>query len=385
MSYWKAKSGGGGGETLYIAMYNAFYLPGLPVAHLQRALDARLDRYVGSSWWTTWWRGAGSLTMVAVAVLLYTPVADSGRATVVLTLVLGTFTWLAHGTLSTLCAIFDPSHWAWMQTGFRSPEILGLALSGGLRLGHSPSVRHLEMFFVSTFALAAAGLAAFVSLMRSEAAVSLLAAKDAADAADARRDGGRQEQTPLVGVGGGGHDGPPEKPSSVGPGSRPPLLARYRVALFLTIYASVFQGGFFVYCTSSSGVNIEQILYFTRLFADLAGRPLARYIRPPWLVRSPSALASVAAARLSLMGAYFAYIFSAVPRSDAFVVALVVVFSVMSGYLVVLVYEGAAAAQVDEAGKAEAGRVMNLTFHQACVSAVVTSVCVAGAVGRRAR
>lgn len=57
-----------------------------------------------------------------------------------------------------------------------------------------------------------------------------------------------------------------------------------RLALFIIMFFSIFQASFFAYVTSSvKHRDIEQILYFVRLFSDLLGRPLTRVMRFPFL------------------------------------------------------------------------------------------------------
>lgn len=58
-----------------------------------------------------------------------------------------------------------------------------------------------------------------------------------------------------------------------------------RAALFIVMFFSILQAPFFAYVTSPvKGRNIEQILYFVRLFSDLLGRPLTRMFRSALLV-----------------------------------------------------------------------------------------------------
>lgn len=61
-----------------------------------------------------------------------------------------------------------------------------------------------------------------------------------------------------------------------------------RLALFVLMFFSIFQASFLAYVTSSvKHRDIEQILYFVRLFSDLLGRPLTRILRFSFLkVRS---------------------------------------------------------------------------------------------------
>lgn len=56
------------------------------------------------------------------------------------------------------------------------------------------------------------------------------------------------------------------------------------VALIVTMWCSIFQASFFAYVDSPRGRDIEQILYFVRLFCDLLGRPLTRLPRP-WFLK----------------------------------------------------------------------------------------------------
>ena len=56
------------------------------------------------------------------------------------------------------------------------------------------------------------------------------------------------------------------------------------IALFATMFFSILQASFFAYVTSPvKGRDIEQILYFDRLFSDLLGRPLTRLCRSSYL------------------------------------------------------------------------------------------------------
>lgn len=57
-------------------------------------------------------------------------------------------------------------------------------------------------------------------------------------------------------------------------------IAPLCAALMITIWSSIFQAAFFAYVNSPRDRNIEQTLYFVRLFADLLGRPLTFLPRP---------------------------------------------------------------------------------------------------------
>ena len=97
------------------------------------------------------------------------------------------------------------------------------------------------------------------------------------------------------------------------------------------MWCSIFQASFFAYVNSPHGREIEQILYFTRLFADLVGRPLTRLPRP-YFIQTKNQLLIASMLRISLMVLFFVYILvPSFPKSDAFVTILVAIFSIMNG------------------------------------------------------
>ncbi len=123
-------------------------------------------------------------------------------------------------------------------------------------------------------------------------------------------------------------------------------------------------------------LDTELILYFVRLFSDLIGRPLAHLPRPSF-VRSKDQIVRIAWVRMTLMVIFFSYIgFDWFPKSDIFIICIVCIFSVLSGYLAVLSYEYAAASLETKAGQALSGALMNSTFQLAAFSAVIMGVLV---------
>ena len=140
------------------------------------------------------------------------------------------------------------------------------------------------------------------------------------------------------------------------------LILPCRVAIFLNIWSSIFSAAFFAFVKPSGTMDTELVLYFVRLFSDLVGRPLARLPRPSW-VREKGQLVRLAGMRMILMVVFFSYIaFDWIPKSDAFIILVVLVFSVLSGYLAVISYEYAAGSLNTKAGQAMAGTLMNSTF-----------------------
>jgi hypothetical protein len=147
------------------------------------------------------------------------------------------------------------------------------------------------------------------------------------------------------------------------------------IALIIVMWCSIFQASFFAYVSSPRGREIEQILYFTRLFADLVGRPLTRLPRPSFL-KTKNQLLIACTLRTSIMVLFFVYfLVPSFPQSDAFVIILVAAFSIMNGYFTVLIYEYAAAGR-SKAEQTAATRLLNICFQGAAFAAVVMSVTI---------
>lgn len=175
VSYFKTQYG----AEFIVKLNCAYYLPGLPVALLQQWVDERLDARLGSA--TAYLgRVAGALVVAALAlVALPAEGADASAEGVVLALVaaLGAASFLAHGTATTLAAMFPPAATAWLQTGFRLPELYTLALFAAMNVGAHPDPAHLRLFLRLTAALALVGLLAWVRLVQHPATQALLDAR----------------------------------------------------------------------------------------------------------------------------------------------------------------------------------------------------------------
>lgn len=169
----------------------------------------------------------------------------------------------------------------------------------------------------------------------------------------------------------------------------------------MNIFTSIFTAAFYVFVPTAGGPlfgslggprveNVEEVLYFVRLFSDLLGRPLAGLPRP-WFLSSKKSLKNVGFIRFALSATFFMYIIQPhgldketseyprwlrLPESDAFIIVLVCVFSALSGYLSVLSYEYAASSLRTKKGQSNACTLMNTTFQVACFTAVALSVAI---------
>ena len=404
----------------YNKLYCAYYLPGLPVAFLQHKFDGYVDLHLGS-------RNAymlrGVVSFIVMTSILVLMVWWREQDTLIfLFMVLGIFSWLCHGTASMLASMYPAMAIAYLQTGFRCPEIYTIAIVAALNIGSHPSDRDLDLFFCVTALIVALSLVVWIMVAGSAASRRFFDLKDqrmrqlhlGTDTLDPNDDfnhrpeqdrerepllEGDRQNTSLDGSNNGRaaanaalgysstataalsvdvEDAADDDMLSDGTGaateisrirnasssgnnsnsnsSSSPSRSRmgvrdrkgassagrlsqhsgalrirtkqvlravedasmrntvYRkvfslcLALFITIWCSIFQASFFAYCDSPQGRDIEQILYFVRLFSDLLGRPLTRFTRP-WFLQENNHVLNASIVRTLLMVVFFAYIF----------------------------------------------------------------------------
>lgn len=335
IAYFKARQG----ASFYVKLYCAFYLPGLPVSLLQQRYDEDFDRVFGS--FTSFMVRLVLGMCIKVAILLFMPFIPNmfsqavvPSAILVCMILIGGFSWLCHGTACMLCSMFPSSSTKWLQTGFRTPELYTVLVVSLLSLGSSASESHIILFYFMTALVVLLGLVSWIRVCSSRPARYFFALKDQAY----QRSSGNDETSPLVG--GDTEKRPWDLSSSSNgaagaaePGGRvesreyvAQVIRPARIAIFLNIASSIFSAAFFAYVKPVGKYDVEVILYFTRLFSDLVGRPLAGLPRP-WFVRTMPSLVRMALLRMILMVIFFMYIiFPGLVQSDLFITCVVAVF-----------------------------------------------------------
>lgn len=464
----------------YVALYCGFYLPGFPVSIFQYLWNEKIDRWYGSqnSFFT---RGVIGFTLLAF-VLFSMLWVDQRVAMVILFSLLGVGCWWLHGTASMLASLFPKVAIAYLQIGFRCPEIFSVVAVYFLDLGKDATIEHLAIFYKLTAIIVLLCFGVYVMVTSSSVAVRYFQDKDyrirsgtsCVDFSTSEA-GTDEESLSLLGKQGyvdisnpptttkrgatvsaellsyedddealdewmvvrpssscltiSGDHSPPfnssmqrydaksippasfeQKDSSIQSiSSVGKFLCRYAcilpaqwlgnmikfmfnfmykddpiflavcpicVALMITMWSSIFQASFFAYVDSQRGWNIEQILYFTRLFSDLLGRPLTFLPRPSF-IKTPDQLLQVAMIRGFLLIIFFLYTFiPSFPQSDWFIVFFVACYSLSSGYIAVLCYEYAASETLSRAQRAHAASILNMSFQLAAFVAVLMSVLI---------
>ena len=402
------------GANFYVEVYAMYYAMGLPSSLVQQRYDTYWDMKFGATRMFLFRGQFNFLIMIGVVLLM--PYVLLRRYTMLLLMAtLGVTSWTLHGTACQLASMCSTSSISALQTGFRTPEILAIVACYYLDIGVSASPFAIRVFFLMIAVLAVAGLFAWTALVLSPRFQALLAEKDhlgdqfdvtkaplisteksavkpPVTNAETAATGDRRPADDTLGVA-DECQSPQQKSegeayAAAGDNSRVGSLSRSdmdaiaaqirdcRLALFFTMFASIFTAAFFAYADSSSGVDLEQVLYFTRLLGDLFGRPFTSLPRPQFLATDRN-LANFAIWRTAGAAIFFVYVFvPGVPQSDLFIILYVAVFSVGSGYIGIVSYEYAARDLKSTAAKSYSATLMNTTFQVSMFLAVMLSILI---------
>lgn len=285
----------------YVKIYCAYYLPGLPMALFQYQYDEILNRLYGSKS-AYMWRGF-ICYVVMILILMSLSHVENEMALIYLFTLLGISSWLCHGTATMYASMFPKAAIAYLQIGFRTPELYAIAADHFLDLGMDADLNSLSLFYKLTAALVACSLICWVLLVESQTSTLLFEEKDRRSVVEYDH-----EETPLLGGASTSKNSTSSSAELSNIGRAKFLLSAMDAftnrdaifenvcplcaALFVTMWSSIFQASFFAYVNSVSSKtkNIEQTLYFVRLVCDLLGRPMTFLPRPSFLqVSTPRA------------------------------------------------------------------------------------------------
>jgi len=286
--------------SFYVKIYCAYYLPGLPVALVQYQYDEYLNSLYGSQK-AYKWRGFICF-VVMVIILLCLSWVESEITLICMFALLGMTSWLCHGTATMYASLFPRAAVAYLQIGFRCPELFAIVADHYLDLGRDATTEHLDLFYKITASLLACSLICWVLLIESNISTLVFEDKDRRGRVDVEND---PEKTPLLPTTTSTPLSTSTESSTIplNPIQRARLLLSAMesfaqrdqlfhssvsplcAALFITMWSSIFQASFFAYvnAVSSETKNLEQRLYFIRLICDLVGRPLTFLPRPHFL------------------------------------------------------------------------------------------------------
>lgn len=157
-------------------IYCAYYLPGLPVALVQFQYDEYWNSLYGSKF-AYKWRGCFCF-IVMIAVLISLSWIESEIILIYVFMLLGISSWLCHGTATMYASLFPATAIAFLQIGFRSPELYAITADHYLDLGKAATTDSLYLFYKMTAFLVFLGLIVWLYTVDSRASVLMFAEKD---------------------------------------------------------------------------------------------------------------------------------------------------------------------------------------------------------------
>lgn len=152
------------------------------------------------------------------------------------------------------------------------------------------------------------------------------------------------------------------------------------VVIILTVASSMSVSSWFNRVESQDPTNVSfpQVLFYTRLFADLLGRPVTLLATPKSIV----ILNILSLTRLSFVPIFFLYTSTnVIPTSDIWIVVGVFLFSFSSGYLVTLSYQLAPSLLSDherERNLMKQTNLINVCFSASVLLGLTSSIVVMG-------
>lgn len=385
------------GDSYFVILNVAFYAVGYPVSFTQRKLDLYCDTVMGSE--RTFKVRMGLCFVILLILLILLPTAGE-IGTIILVALTGVFTWIAHGSASQLASMVKNNSNIFQQIGFALPGVFVLVMFFSLRIDGDSSIGDLFMFYGITLVFVFMGLLSWVYLGRSDLLMISLSLKDENVSSKVFRKMDEKRNPLTVQLSGATAPFYPheesdqrkdvvaaavyQEPALLNEALKAPEVRKKlwsnQAALFITIFCSILQGAFLTYVPSSKeGFSIALVLFYTRMFCDLLGRPLA-LLRKPKIFADINAILIWTIIRFVFMLVFFIYI--AVPsnnsssRNDWAVIFFQIFFSVSSGYFNSLTYEYAANQFSDELKRFQGAQILSVTFQQACFFAVVTATII---------
>ena len=356
------------GPIFFVWVNVAFYSTGLPIAILQKFYDSSFDGRLSSKGALSFRILIGVLGLAICALLL--PFLSSFFYILVVVFI-GFFTWAVHGSVSKAAALVQYNSSIWQQVGFAFPGVVCAILLAILTTFNNVETR--EVFFYFTLSvMAMLSLLGHWYILSNQYVIDVLDAKDdelyhhpedfrvACNESDSVSSDNESLSVSLL-------SSSSEKKSS-GTGDTDFL---HLTTVFIIIFASTMQGSFISFVVQSNNFPIREALFFTRLFADMLGRPLVA-IRLPPLFDSLHALLFMACVRVILCGIFFLVVFRPI-INYSLIISMQTIISLSSGYIVTSVYQKATLLSQSQQRKYRIFARLNLSFQAACASSCLAA------------
>lgn len=324
------------GMNSYLYLNFAVFVPLLPITMAQARWDSYFDRRY-QSLRSFSFRGIVGFSVSTVTIALVPWASHNLVSLSVLSTLIGTASAVLHGMLKQMASFIYPTCSrlpAAVTSGMQAAAAFVLAVSLATDFGSSGKSEGLVCFYISIAVLVGLCWICFQVLMsRSHDVLESMMRRDSFISGMLRE--------PLLDNAEAAPDPEPvENPED----SEMDYLALWRtswpccVSIMVTVASSMSVASWFNRVESSDPLNqsLPQVLFYTRLFADLLARPATLVVKP----LSARCLLILSMTRLLFVPLFFIYTsMDDIPRSDVLVTCGVAAFAFTSGYIVTCCYQ----------------------------------------------
>jgi len=329
------------GVDSYLFLNLTIYGPMLPITIAQTIWDGKFDREIGS---LGAYSSRGSVGFsVSLICLLIMPFISQLLPLLIVSLFLGLASAILHGMLKQMASFIYPGCGrlaAAVAAGMQASALPVLFVSMATNFGRDSSSDGLGKFYFSIAGLLLFCWGCFRILITNSVGVSR---------GMQRQDsillvGSEEMIEPLVSISADSHElesAPILEQANQEELSTRVLWEKTRpacVVIMITVASSMSVASLLnrVKSQNAENVSFAQVLFYTRLFGDLLGRPATLYRTPT----SISNLVVTACVRLSFVPVFFLYTTTEIiPKWDVAAIGGIFIFAFSSGYLATLAYQ----------------------------------------------
>lgn len=321
------------GIDSYLILNLVVFGPLLPVTIAQALWDLKLDKRF-KSWNSFSFRGTVGYSITFVCLLLLPWASSSLTILAITSLFLGLSSAALHGMLKQMASFIYPNCGrlpAAVTAGLQASAILVLIVSVTSGFGRCANEKGLKLFYFSTAGMLLICWLSFSLLLRSSQGVlRSMRRRDSLFEDEADR--------PLLSGSAMEYDDEFGRDDELSLWQLSKKSWPVCLTIMFTVSSSMAVSSWFNRFESADPLNqsFPQILFYTRLFADLLGRPATLCLT----TKSSSLILFLSTARLLLSPLFFIYSSTTLlPKNDFAAVVSVFLFAFTSGYLVTLAYQ----------------------------------------------
>ena len=362
------------GPDIFLWMNAAYYGPALPVLILNLTFGKKMDLRCGS-YNGYMVRGVGCSLILGILMAMHPSMAPIGGQTWVLieSFLIGCFGGMAYGCVFSFNAIFSKTCASVFSMGMFAPGFVFMAFqlstdfsSGPKRKIGSLSLAHIHWIIAA--ALSFIGVVALFLLLNHPYSKQLLTENDVALKKEAAKK--EFETNNLHALSGGKSSEKKEEDIDSSMSGVAKLLGIALISIFVSIFAIVAITTYFTKIASDGLVGnaaLPVTLFYVKNSTDFLGRCFTLL---PLCIRNQKVLGVSVGLRFLLVPMFFIYAVALPFHSDIFLLLLVAVSGLTSGYINTCCFVVAGSYMKNPALKSSGAALMNISFQAALIVSI---------------